>query len=432
MSITILGQKAASQFDAIRTIGSLKQGVEGSILTVTSNHSEIEDLKESLESNNIDDTRYFFDKEDGFIGIKERFSLGKIVKDLKEFRNKSKMEVSFDRYLEAAQYTAPRDHTKPMTLTDVFNLLGFNPATESLANFVTTSPYADSRELVPELIRAFIVKDLIEQSPWRQLVSQTRRISQTQEVVPNVNYAAAAAGMEVIAENVNVPLGTLSFGRKTVGIKQRGVGIIMSDEVFRYIPYNLLGRYMMDVTTRMNNDLMDELVGVLVNGDFPGLTDPIGVMGVANTGDKIKYTDLMRVFIRYMRTRYRPTTFLANEAEALRLLNDADFKPSGNNAAPRFNLQLGNSGMINSSTLLITDQTADDDMILMDPGYALEFLESQPLELETARNAANAQNAYYMRMTCGFANLYQAAKLMLSGDLAYASYGFPSYLTLKK
>jgi hypothetical protein len=156
-------------------------------------------------------------------------------------------------------------------------------------------------------------------------------------------------------------------------------------------------------------------------------------MGVDNTSNKVTYLDLMRVFIRYMRTnRFRPTTFLANEAEALRLLNTADFKPSGNNTGPRFKLMLGNSGMIDSSTLFITDQTADDDLILMDPRYALEFLESSPLEVEYHRNAPNAQNAYYMRMTNGFANLYQPAKLMLSGDLAFSGYGFPSYLTLKK
>jgi hypothetical protein len=200
----------------------------------------------------------------------------------------------------------------------------------------------------------------------------------------------------------------------------------------RYVAYNILGTYLMDVNTRLANDLFTELVNILILGDNPNLTDAVGTMGVDNTANKVRYVDFLRVFIRFMRTMYRHQFFLANENEAVRLLNTEDFKPSGNNTGPRFNINLANSAMPSSATLYITDILSDYQILMMDPRYAAEYLEAEPMSVEYARNAAQGQNRYYIRMTSGFANLFQAAKLLLDGDLAYTSFGFPSYATLLK
>jgi hypothetical protein len=212
MKVLNLMRSQAKEHDAVRVIGSFSQNAESKTVTVKDDefdaHAQV--LKTMLEKDAIDETRYHFD-ESGVIGVRERFNLSNIVSNLNMYRKATRQNISLDKYLKAAGYTKPNQINESMSLQDIFNMAGFDPDHQSLKVFIETSPVAGSRDLVPELIRAHIMKDLVENNNWALLAPQRRSISQPTETIPNVNYSGSSVAMEETTEGADLPLGYCFF-----------------------------------------------------------------------------------------------------------------------------------------------------------------------------------------------------------------------------
>lgn len=424
MPINIVRNHTKPDFDVLKTVGTFtKDTVKGVINNIEDDTTDLE-FKSYKESGAINYT------EDGIIEVKTVLSLKRIIDNVNIERAKGFHNLSLDAYLKGAGYT--KNNGEDFTMKDIYRRMGFNPKINGLQFILDSSKVAGSRELVPEILRGFIQKDLVQEGIWNNLVASERSISMPSEKVPHINYSGEAAAMEEVGEATHTPLGYVSFGSKEISISRKGIGIALTDQVKRFVTVDQLGIYLRDVSRRLSNDLTSDALDVLQNGDQPNFTDPIGVMGVDNIGNKIQYIDYMRMYIRFLRTGYFPSQMICNEEEALRILQVDEFKPSGNSVAARFGLNLGNSGQKDSATLWVHDDIGNHQQVFLDPNNALEYLINEPLVVKEERKEAVETTHYFARMTTGFSNLIQGSKIKMDGTQAFSSTGFPSYLDALK
>lgn len=419
-----LHEKKHETFGVVRVIGSYTNNEAGEkevALNGSTTHAELAAYDDSSPVS--------FDEKLGSVSVRENLSLTRIMDHVKTLRKNGLPDLSVDEYLKKAGYTF---RGEPFTMATIYGIMGFNPKRDTLNFLLSSDKVAGNRELVPEIIRGFIRKDLVEKGIWAQLIASTRNIAVPEQIVPHINYSGAAAAMEATGESQHLSLGSVSFGRKTVRVTRRGVGISITDVVKRYVTVDQLGIYMADVSSRYNNDKTTDVLSILVNGDLPSSTDPVSALGVDNTTTRIAYKDYLRLFLRYMMTQYRPTTVIMSETEALRQLMVAEFIPTANNTAPRFQLKLGNSGMLEQATMWVHDDIANYKQLFLDKDYAVEHLVCEPLSVEEERKPSIETTAYWIRETSGFSNLIQPSKVLLDGTQTFASTGWPSYLTRNK
>ena len=253
INLNVVDKRKTHEFGVIRQIGDVTQ--EGEETTVSLTAPDVT----PKEFANYDDSHVFYDKDHGMVSIKENLSIKRIMANLNKQRREGFHNLSLDEYLKGANYKNFKTG-EPFTIKDIYRQMGFNPARDTVQFLLSTDKVTGSRELVPEIIRAFITKDLIEQGMWKSLVATERSISQPQEDAPHINYSGSSAQMEEIGEAEHVPLGEVSFGRKTVKITRTGVGIALTDPVKQYVTVDQLGIYLADVITRLNNDLTSKAI----------------------------------------------------------------------------------------------------------------------------------------------------------------------------
>jgi len=422
-NIKIMRNKKEKDFGVIKTVGTF---TKDEVQTTVS----IEDDTTDQEFTHFNETGAVNYTDSGIIEVKTQLSLNRILENLNEKRRQGFHNLNIDEYLKGAGYK--KNSGEDFTIKDIYRRMGFNPKVHTLNFVLSSSRVAGSRELVPEIIRGFLQKDLIEKGIWNNLIASTRSVSQPKERVPHINYSGDQAALEEIGEATHTPLGRVSFGSKDISISRKGIGIAITDVVKRYVTVDQLGIYLRDVSLRLSNDLTSDALAILQNGDNPNFTDPVGVMGVQTPASDIQYVDYLRMYIRFLRTKYNPTQIICSEAEALRQLQAPEFVPTANNTAPRFALNLGNSDQKDAATMWIHNDIAAKQQLFIDPNYALEYLIAEPLLVKEEREESIETTHYFARMTTGFSNLIQAAKIKLDGDQDFAVTNFPSYLNLKK
>lgn len=332
--------------------------------------------------------------------------------------NHKPMDISFSEFVQE-KYGLSQDQylkelnidTKATTMQNIF-----------------TMPDQSYRWLVPEIIRSAIDLGLREAPFYPNLIASEQSINGLTAIMPIINPSDAAPAR--VNEAETIPVGDVSFGQKQVTLFKIGRGFKLTDEVKNYVSLDVLAIFLRDFGVQLGYAMDTLAMDVLTNGNAANGSEAAPVIGVADTTKGIEYKDLLRVWIRSSRLGRNFQNIIGGEDQALHVLDLPEFKlrMSG---TPQATLNL-KTPVPTSANFFIHTGVDANQVMLVDPRFAMIKLNAQSLMLESERIVSNQTEATYASLTTGFSKMFQDASILVDGSKAFSSYGFPDYFDVDK
>lgn len=312
-----------------------------------------------------------------------------------------------------------------LDLNDYYEKLGINTKKDTMQN-IFSMPDQSIRWLVPEIIRSAIYLGMKEAPFYPNIIASDQSINGLSAIMPFVNPSDAAPAK--VNEAETIPLGTVSFGQKTVKLFKIGKGFKITDEVKNYVSLDVMSIFIRDFGVQLGYALDTLALDVAINGNQADGSESAPVIGVYDNAAGIQYKDLLRVWVRASRLGRGFRTMVGGEDQAIHILDLDEFKnrQSGTTTAT-LNLK---TPVPNSADFYIHPGVPENQVLLIDPKAALIKLTARQLTLESERIVSNQTEATYATITTGFSKMYQDAVLLLDGSQKFTSAGFPDYMNV--
>lgn len=307
-----------------------------------------------------------------------------------------------------------------------FEKLGINPKVDTISN-IFTMPDQNIRWIVPEIIREAINLG-IDQAPfYPNVIASDQPISGLSAIMPFINPSDAAPAK--VNEAETIPLGTVSFGQKSVRLFKIGKGFKLTYEVRDYVSLDVMSIFLRDFGIQLGYALDSLCMDTLVNGNQADGSESAATIGVDTVGS-VTYRDLLRIWVRASRMGRVFSTMIGGETMAMDILDLPEFKlrMQGTTAAT-LNLK---TPVPNSADFYIHSGVEDDQVLLVDKRSAIIKLTARQLMLESEKIVSNQTEAVYATLTTGFSKMYQDASIILDSSVAFTSNGFPEYMDVDK
>lgn len=301
--------------------------------------------------------------------------------------------------------------------------LGINPKKDTL-QLLFTMPDQSVRWIVPEIIRAAITTGLRQAPFYPNIIAGDQPIAGLSAIMPYINMSDAAPAR--VNEAETIPLGTISYGQKSVNIFKIGKGIKITDEVKNYVSLDVMAIFLRDFGIQLGYAMDNLAIDTVINGDKIDGSESAPVIGVKDTTKGIQYRDMLRIWIRGNRFGRNFNNLIGGEDQALDILDLPEFKnrQSGTTQAT-LNVK---TPVPNSADFYIHGGVPESDLLLVDRSAAMIKLTAQPLMLESERIVSNQTEAIYASLTTGFSKMYRDAAVLLDATKEFTTHGFPAYM----
>jgi hypothetical protein len=333
-----------------------------------------------------------------------------------------KRDVTLVEYL-GANYKEGCGNDGVFDIQHLYNELGINPSKMTVEGLIDLDQ--DSRWLVPEIFRDAIRKGLRTSPFYNRLVALNETVAQPQVNMPSLDLSDAEPAETGEAETISK--GSISYDNKVVTIAKQAIGIEITDEALRYSSLNLVTIFIQDMGIKLGQKLNNAAIDVLINGDQADASEAAAVVGVENTVTGLLYSDILRAWIRASRLGRLYSSIVAGEEVANKILNLNEFKDK-QAGTPQQGIVV-NELLPSQSQLFVSAQVPANQLILLDPRFALAQLTSAPLSVEGDRIVNKQINGSYASITTGFANIFRDARVLLDHTAALSGNDFPSWMT---
>ena len=308
--------------------------------------------------------------------------------------------------------------------TDLFNKIGINPKVDTMSN-IFAMPDQNVRWVIPEIIRAAVSLGMKEAPFYPNLIASDQPISGLQAIMPYINSSDAAPAK--VNEAETIPLGTISYGQKSVNLFKIGKGMKITDEVRNYVSLDVLSIFLRDFGIQLGYSMDTLALDVLINGNKLDGSESISTVGVKTAGT-LTYRDLLRIWIRSARMGRNFNNMIGGEETALDILDLPEFK-NRTQGTTEAQLLL-KTPVPNSANFFIHAGVPDNTTLLLDKSSAMIKLTAQHLKLESERIVSNQTSAVYASLTTGFSKMYLDASILLDKSKAFSSHGFPAFMNI--
>lgn len=310
-----------------------------------------------------------------------------------------------------------------LSMNDYTQKIGINTKIDTLEN-IFTMPDQSVRWIVPEIIRSAITLGLREAPFYPNLIASDQPIKGLQAVMPHINMSDAVPAR--VNEAETIPLGTVSYGQKSVNIFKIGKGMKITYEVRNYVSLDVMAIFLRDFGIQLGYAMDNLAIDTVINGDKADGSESSPVIGVKDTSKGIQYRDMLKIWIRGSRMGRNFTTMVGGEDQALDILDLSEFKNRQNGTTTAtLNLK---TPVPNSADFFIHGGVPKTDLLLLDRSAAMIKLTAQPLLLESEKIVSNQTEAMYASLTTGFSKMYRDAALLLDASKEFTTNGFPSYM----
>lgn len=300
--------------------------------------------------------------------------------------------------------------------------LGINPGTDTIQAMFTT-PDANVRWLIPEVIRDALRLGLRKSPIWADLIAAEQTISQPQITVPWLNMSEATP--KYTGEAETFAYGALSYGDKTVKVRKMGRALRLPYEVLNYVSLNLTAVWLQDFGVKLNHGIDALMIDVLLNGEQANGSESAAAIGIETIGT-ITYRDILRIWIRMGRLGRTPVGMIGGEDAAMDILDLEEFKKREVGSTMK-NLNL-KTPVPNSANFYIHGSMPADQTLIIDNSSAIIKYNAQPLLIETEKMIQNQTVDTVASLTTGFGILYRDGRVIMDSSLDVASNDFPEWM----
>lgn len=280
-----------------------------------------------------------------------------------------------------------------------------------------------SRYVTPELFTPYINRGVVQGQYWDALISNDLAVSQPKVTMPLLSLSDA--GLEERPEGATTKEGTVTYGSKTVTIKNRSKAIYFTDESVMFNSINLVSVFFEDLGRMLAAGLNGEAVRVLRDGDQTDGSEAAAVIGVT-TANSFVYKDVVRVMVRMGMIGRAISQVLAGEAAAIDWEDLAEVKNNlnaGGKLLPTMNRFIQRPA---EWQLIPAFNVPANKYLFNDPNSSMVALTAKPLTLEQERITARRLNGTHADIWKGFAIAQATGRVIVDTTLAYAGNAFPA------
>lgn len=312
-----------------------------------------------------------------------------------------------------------------LTLSELYEDLGIDPTVDTISNLFTL-PDDSPKWLVPEIIRDAIRLGLRDAPIWPNLVAAEQDISQKSVTMPSINMSDAVP--HKVGEAETIPLGSISYGDKSVTTFKIGRGIKLTYEIEQYVSLDVISIFFQDFGIKLGQALDTLAIDILVNGDQKDGSESAPVIGIGNPTTGKVYRDFLKPWIRGARMGRKFNTIIGSEDSALDTLDLKEFKErkSGTTDA-KLNLK---TPVPTDANYYIHGNVPAGQEILLDSRFALIKFNVIPLLIESDKVVSNQTKEFYASLTTGFGKIFRDSVLLLDSEVSFKDNGFPDYMDI--
>lgn len=368
----------------------------------------------------------------GVLGLKNTLR-ERVIVPLNKYRDGEKggKEISFIDFVQTRAIDEQgkarglkNSSGQPITWSDIWADFGIDPSQVTLDNLLTST--GDLKYLAPEIVRDFILKGLQADGSYQEIVAGTESVDSMVVTTPWIEMTDTTP--EPIQETETIPYAGMRWGHKTIELSKKAKAIELSDELLLRVRLPILSYYMRRFGVMLSATLYNEAVQTLIAGDQTDGSDACAVIGVENVADGITFKDFLRAWIRCRRIAVNWDNMICSEAGAFKILQLDEFsKPQG---AGSVVTQIDSRNRIIPSSVpqYISHLLGDNKVMLFDKAQGVVFLVFRPLLVESERIIMRQISGTACSIICGFSTIMQAGRVIIDGEKAFSSYGFPDYM----
>lgn len=358
------------------------------------------------------------------LGLKNSF-VSRVYGPLQEYRGSDATPGKEIGLIEFMNESGITNGAEPMTWEKLFNELGLpSDANLSLGHLLSLS--GDVTYLAPEIVREFIVRGMDLNARYTDLIMGTENVSSLDVSAPYIDYLNPKP--VAIAEAETIPVAKYTWGKKSITLRKKAIGLDWSDELILSVKLPLLRQWLQRVGVELNAMLYSAAVTTLSSGDQVDGSDAVSVVGVASAGT-LTFADLVRLWVRAQLIGAEWRSLITNETMANGLLALAEFKPTaGGLGGAAVNLDIRNKVVPNQLPHFMSSTLTDNQVLLFDPSQSLLYLVFRPLLVESDRIMQRQVNGVYCSIMSGFTTVERKARIAIDKSKAFSGYGFPSWM----
>lgn len=362
--------------------------------------------------------------------LDDSFPMETFHKEMQRLR-KNRKDVSLKSYL-AETYGGEGDNSK-VTPEGFYRSLGIDLKDMTVEKMLNTSEL--NRWLFPEIFRDAIRRGLEYTPFYSGLVAAEETISGTGLTMPFMDFTEIDRD-EVRLRDTNqgatITEGEIvAWREKQVTIRKKARGLKQTYESIMFTPIDLAAIFFEELGTQLGADLDRELITVALNGDQADGSESAPVIGATVAGT-LAFQDLTRAWIRFRRIGRNSSVMLTGEADAITILNMAEFQrtnPSSGESPSGITLNVV-SPLPTSQDIFVHDAVPTGKIIFVDRARAFVQLTAMPLLIESERIVSRQIEGEYVSIITGFANIFRDGRMVLDYTTALATNPGPTPPTI--
>lgn len=307
----------------------------------------------------------------------------------------------------------------------------FSYGNESFADAATRGTAAtpqipsDFRFIIPELISSAIRIGYEGSAKHLLWIAMTENMSKRKLTMPQIQRGDGVATR--INEGSSIPVGSINYSKKEVGVFKVGTGFSITDELVYESSIDMMMQFISQVGIDMAINADVEALRVLISGEQADLSESAPVIGV-DTPTTRAYNDLKTIFWQMDRLANPATRIITNMAEG-KLITSLDRLEGFN----------GDTRLATARTVVGVPETFDIDIhsiipanqaMYVSPNRAMAKLNYRGMQMEEQRDPKTQKTYLYVTDHTGFAIIRRDGRAIQDRSLSFGSYGFPSYMDI--
>lgn len=264
---------------------------------------------------------------------------------------------------------------------------------------------SDSATLFPEYVSRAVHQGMIEADHLSKIVATVSNIDSLdyRSIVSRPSEDDLA--LKPVAEGAYIPQTVITAQENLVKLHKRGRMLVSSYEAIKHQRIDLFTVMLKQIGAYIAKAQLEDAIDVIINGDGnDNEADSIS----AKTSGQIEYADMVEMWSAL--DPYKLTTIIANNADAVNLLNLSEFKDSV--AGLSFH-STGKMITPMGAEIIMTSTAMNKNIIGLDKSYALEMVKAGDVMTEYDKLIDRQLERATITSTAGFAKLINEATVLL-------------------
>jgi hypothetical protein len=276
--------------------------------------------------------------------------------------------------------------------------------------------------LLNEVVRDALIEGYSQAPISNDLIAIRETYPQREITVPRIDLDSRTAAQEV-AEGETLPMGSASYGDRSIKAKKFGVALEITYEVIYFATVDILKLFVARQGYLVGTQVDSEFCTVMLDGDQADNSMSAPVLGVDTIVSNITYADLIHWWTHMSLRDVHLDSIIANQANIELMLNLAEFKTPVQ-GEPLVQIEKQNIDLPRLARFYTKSSLTDAQVIILDRKKAAIKYDVRPPLIENDLNIINETKVAKLSFYVGIAKMFRDAAIVIDKSHADSESGY--------